>query len=87
MPLPYCWDRNGILDGADDSVCILVADIRHQGRAKSPVIAAALQSARPLDELLKMGEPKYRERLATLRREIKALTNEGTLGKRKYDLN
>lgn len=75
------------LDGADDSVCILVADIRHQGRAKSPVIAAALQSARPLDELLKIGEPKYRERLATLRREIKALTNEGTLGKRKYDLN
>ncbi|MFC5696186.1 hypothetical protein ACFPU0_11530 [Pseudomonas sp. GCM10022186] len=75
------------LDGADDSVCILVADIRHQGRAKSPVIAAALQSARPLDQLLKIGEPKYRERLATLRREIKALTNEGTLGKRKYDLD
>lgn len=74
------------LDGADDSVCLLVADIRHQGRAKSPVIVAALQSARPLDELLKIGEPKYHERLVTLRREIKALVNEGTLGKRKYSL-
>lgn len=72
------------LDGADDSVCILVADIRHQGRAKSPVIAAALQSDRPLDALLKIGEPKYRERLSTLRREIKVLTNEGTLGKFKF---
>lgn len=74
------------LDGADDSVCLLVTDIRHQGRAKSPVIASALQSARPFEELLKIGEPKYHERLVVLRREIKALVNEGTFGKRTYSL-
>lgn len=74
------------LDGAQDTICLLVADIRHQGRAKSPVIAAALQSSRPLDELLKIGEPKYAERLATLRKEIKALINDGTLGRRAYSL-
>jgi hypothetical protein len=72
------------LNGADDTVCLAVADIRHQGRAKSPVIVAALQSANPLGALLKIGEPKYHERLVTLRREIKALTDEGTLGRKKY---
>ena len=72
------------LNGADDAVCLVVADIRHQGRAKSPVIAAALQSANPLNALLRIGEPKYHTRLVTLRREIKALTDEGTLGRKKY---
>jgi ribosomal protein L18E len=75
------------LDGIDDTVCLVVADILHQGRAKSPVIAAALQSSNPLESLLKIGEPKYHERLVTLKREIKALTNDGTLGKRKYSAN
>ena len=75
------------LDGADDSVCLVVADIRHQGRAKSPVIAAALQSSRPLDELLKIGEPKYHERLVTLRRELKVLLDEATLGHRRYNVS
>jgi len=81
------YARQYKLDGVEDSVCVLVADIRHQGRARSPAIAAALQSARPLDELLKIGEPKYHERLSTLRREIKALTHEGTLGKHRYSLS
>lgn len=72
------------LNGADAAICLVVADIRHQGRAKSPVIAAALQSSKPLDELLKIGEPKYHERVVVLRREISALTNEGVLGGWKY---
>lgn len=72
------------LDGADDAMCIVVADIRHQGRAKSPVIAAALQSNKPLEALLSIGEPKYHERLNTLRKELKLLTNEGILGQFKY---
>lgn len=72
------------LNGADDRVCLVVADIRHQGRAKSPAIVAALQSSNPLNALLNIGEPKYHERLVTLRREIKALTEDGTLGGLKY---
>lgn len=75
------------LNGAEDTVCLVVADIRHQGRAKSPAIVAALQSPNPLEALLKIGEPKYRERLATLRREIKALTKDGTFGQRKYSIS
>jgi hypothetical protein len=72
------------LDGVDDTICLVVADIRHQGRAKSAAILAALQNPNPLNALLDIGEPKYRERLKALRREIKALTNDGTLGSRKY---
>jgi hypothetical protein len=74
------------LDGELDSICLMVADIRHQGRAKSPVIVTALQSSKPLEALLSIGEPKYHERLVTLRKEIKRLTDEGTLGTHVYSL-
>lgn len=72
------------LDGVNDAVCLVVADIRHQGRAKSPAIISALNSSKPLEALLNIGEPKYHERLMVLRREIKNLTSEGTLGTHKY---
>lgn len=74
------------LDGASDSICLVVADIRHQGRAKSPVIITALQSSNPLEALLKIGEPKYHPRLVTLKKEIKRLTDEGILGTRVYSM-
>ena len=72
------------LNGVDETICLVVADIRHQGRAKSPAIVAALQSANPLNALLSIGEPKYHQRLVTLRREINALTQDGTFGALKY---
>ena len=72
------------LDGVDDPVCLVVADIRHQGRAKSPAIMSVLNSSKPLEALLNIGEPKYHERLVVLRREIKNLTSEGILGTHKY---
>ena len=72
------------LDEADDSVCLVVADIRHQGRAKSVEIMSALQASSPLEALLKIGEPKYHARLLALRREINKLTAEGILGVHKY---
>lgn len=74
------------LDGVLDSICLVVADIRHQGRATSPVIIGALNNSNPLEALLKIGEPKYHERLVTLRKEIKRLTDEGILGTRVYSL-
>lgn len=74
------------LDGAEDRICLLVADISHQGRAKAPVIVTALASADPFAALLRIGEDSYGERIATLRREIKTLVAEGTLGLRRYDL-
>lgn len=72
------------LDGADEVICLVVADIRHQGRAKSPAIIAALHSSNPFNALLNLGEPKYHERVATLRREINALIADGTFGGLKY---
>jgi len=78
------YARQYELNGADDTICLVVADIRHQGRAKSSAIIVALQSANPLNALLDIGEPKYHQRLVVLRREIKALINDGTFGLRKY---
>lgn len=72
------------LDGVDDAVCLVVADIRHQGRARSPEIASALASPKPLDALLQLGEGRYPRRVADLRKEIDKLTHEGALGQHVY---
>jgi hypothetical protein len=72
------------LDGVDDDICLVIADIRHQGRAKSSAILTALNSPKPLEALLRIGEPKYHQRLIVLRQAIKTLTLEGTLGAHKY---
>ena len=72
------------LDGAPAPICLVIADIRHQGRAKSPAIIAALNGPKPLDALLNLGSALYAERIKTLRREISALTADGTFGSLKY---
>lgn len=74
------------LDGVEDTVCLLVCDIRHQGRAKSPAIALALASTDPKRSLLSIGEERYPERIATLRREIARLEADGTLGSCRYSV-
>lgn len=74
------------LDGAEDSICIVVADIRHQGRAQSSVIEQALTAADPLDALLEIGSKTYAARIETLRREIGKMTAAGTLGHHSYSL-
>lgn len=73
------------LDGTLDSICLVIADIRHQGRAKNVVIASALRSSRPLESLLNIGAQRFPERIATLKREIKKLTEEGRLGAHVYN--
>jgi len=78
------YARRYQLDGADEVVCLLVMDIRHQGRAKSEVITAALQSGNPVAKLLEIGASRYPQRIAVLRKEIKALTDDGTFGGLKY---
>lgn len=74
------------LDGAAAPLCLVVADIRHQGRARSPAIIAALARPKPLDALLSLGSVLYPERVKVLRREINALTADGTFGKLKYSV-
>jgi hypothetical protein len=73
------------LNGIAAPLCLVIADIRHQGRAKSPAIISALASQKPLDALLSLGSAIYPERVKVLRREINALTADGTFGKLKYN--
>jgi hypothetical protein len=72
------------LDGQSAAICLAIADIRHQGRAKSPAIISALASPKPLDALLGLGAALYPQRVKVLRREINALTADGTFGALKY---
>jgi hypothetical protein len=73
-----------MLNGAVPQICLVVADIHHQGRASAATVRMALQSADPLAALLTIGEGQYDSRLQTLRREIGVLTNDGTFGSLKY---
>lgn len=73
------------LNGVVDTVCLVVMDIRHQGRARSRHIIEALQSQDALENLLQLGEDKFRERIRTLRSAIAAGEADGTLGARRYD--
>ena len=78
------YAREYKLDGVADTICLMVADIRHQGRAETSAIKAALATKNPLEALLKIGSTKYAERIRSLRREIAVLTAEGKLGTMKY---
>jgi len=73
------------LDGQDDTLCLVISDIRHQGRARSPEIISALNAQNPLEALLKIGESQYTQRVTQLRQEIETLLAEGTLGRHRYD--
>jgi hypothetical protein len=75
------------LDGAPAAICLVVADIRHQGRAKSPAIVAALANPKPLDALLSLGSALYPQRVKVLRREINMLTADGTFGALQYSVS
>jgi len=68
------------LDEVSEVICLLVMDIRHQGRATSGAILAALQSPDPVGKLLELGASRYPSRITALRREINALTGDSTIG-------
>lgn len=80
------YARRYTLDGAEDSICIVVADIRHQGRAKSSVIEEALKAGDPLNALLDIGRSTFASRIETLRQEIEKMTVAGILGRHVYSL-
>jgi len=72
------------LNGVSDSICVAIADIHHQGRAKKARVRAALASGTPLANLTKLGEEKYPERCRSLRAMIAKLEQKGQLGTHKY---
>jgi hypothetical protein len=73
------------LDGKPDVVCLLVADIRHQGRGSSLQIRNALAAAAPEDALLRIGSDAYPGRATSLKQSIRKLRDEGRLGRLEYD--
>ncbi|HPQ68431.1 MAG TPA: peptidoglycan-binding domain-containing protein [bacterium] len=77
------------LDGKPDTICAVIADIHHQGRAKVPEVAAALNKAANDDEalhnLLQVNRAKYKNRCETLEKTVNRMVQDGLLGRKRYD--
>lgn len=68
-------DRRKLIDGRTADICCVIADLLHHGRGGRmswTLIASALQSDQPLENLLTIGVSDYAERVRTLRRLIAA---------------
>ncbi|QFT10010.1 hypothetical protein [Vibrio sp. THAF190c] len=72
------------LDGYSDTICALIADIHHQGRARKSKVRAALRSANPKEKLININT-NYKGRINDLRFKIKEMENRGVLGNMIYD--
>ena len=76
------------LDGLLDKVCLVVADIRHQGRGRSTEILDALNTdgneEKMYKNLLDIGSHHYESRIKKLEKEIEVLVDAGILGKKRY---
>jgi hypothetical protein len=77
------------LHGVPDAVCLLICDIRHQGRAKSNQIIEAMNTGgdyrKASFNLLDLGKEHYPERIKTLKRVMQQYVDAGILAKKKYD--
>lgn len=76
------------LHGAPAKVCLLICDIRHQGRGTNDRIAAALNTGgnyeKAYTNLCTIGQSNYQERITTVKKHIKLLLNQGMFQK-SYD--
>lgn len=72
------------LDGAPAKVCLMICDIRHQGRGVNDRIANALNTngdyEKAFTNLCTIGSTNYQSRIATVRNTINKLTTEGKFG-------
>ena len=77
------------LNGKPDKVCLVIADIHHQGRGKVAEVKSALDTGGDMNKafrnLLEIGKVKFPGRIATLKSKISEMTAAGTLGIKKYD--
>lgn len=72
------------LDGCDDTICALIADIHHQGRASVSKVKAALKKSDPINALIDIN-PRHPGRILDLRRKFNEMVTSDTLGKHTYD--
>lgn len=79
------------LDGVADFVCLVVADIRHQGRGTSADILHALATGgdqqKAYSNLIQIGNHLYAGRCQTLDKSVKAFIQSGKLGTYKYSVS
>ncbi len=82
------YARRYNLAGRLDKVCLVVADIRHQGRGSSQDILAALNTSgddeKAYRNLLQIGASLYESRINTIDREVKKLVTAGILGQNRW---
>jgi hypothetical protein len=72
------------LHGQSDTICALIADIHHQGRATKSKVKAALKSNDPVEKLITIN-PRYTGRIADLRKKLAEMTDGGQLGLKIFD--
>ncbi len=72
------------LDGATDTICAIIADIHHQGRASKKTVREALAKDGKEAELLTINKA-YGSRNARLTAKVTEMKVKGELGKRRYD--
>jgi len=82
------YHRRFGLDKVPADVCLMICDIRHQGRSSNDRIAAALNTngnyRKAFDNLCTIGSSNYQTRITTVKNTIKALKDRGLFNK-KYD--
>ena len=82
------YDKRFGLNGFPAKVCLMVCDIRHQGRGKNDAIANALNTNGDYDlafkNLCTIGGATYSPRIATVSNTINSLLTNGIFNK-KYD--
>lgn len=71
------------LDGRSDSICAIVADIHHQGRAKVSAVRKALAAAEAKEALI-LVNPGETGRIANLRAKLAEMEAAGRLGQLRY---
>ena len=73
------------LDGRSDTICAIIADIHHQGRASKRTVQDALAQADQRAALLTVNDSKYGARNQRLAAKVDRFEAEGRLGRKTYD--
>ncbi|HKA19590.1 MAG TPA: hypothetical protein VKN18_14970 [Blastocatellia bacterium] len=78
------YDRTYNLNGVRIDACLVVADIRHQGRGGNSEIRLALQNSNPVGALLTIGASRFPERVKTVKRELNRLMQKPEFASKTY---
>jgi len=73
------------LNGQEDTICTIIADIHHHGRASKDTVKKALQKTDREKALLMVNHQKYKERNQRLAAKIHAMKSKNVLGHKVYD--